>query len=79
MTNDADGYVDAPDAGLIEYLVELGGKVERGQPIARLHPDWRIETPARDIPARASGLLIGRHHGSLVQPGDFLGLIARDL
>jgi N-alpha-acetyl-L-2,4-diaminobutyrate deacetylase len=79
MTNDADGYIEAPDAGLIEYLVDLGTEVERGQSVARLHPDSRIDTPAIDIRARATGLLIGRHHGSLVQPGDFLGIVARDL
>jgi N-alpha-acetyl-L-2,4-diaminobutyrate deacetylase len=79
MTNDADGYIDAPEAGLVEYLVELGAEVEGGQAIARIHPDTRIDTPAFDVRSRATGLLIGRHHGSLVQPGDFLGLVARDL
>jgi N-alpha-acetyl-L-2,4-diaminobutyrate deacetylase len=79
MTNDANGYVEAPQAGLIEYLVELGAAVQEGQPVARLHGDARIDEPAIDIRAAASGLLLGRHHGSLVQAGDFLGLVARDL
>jgi N-alpha-acetyl-L-2,4-diaminobutyrate deacetylase len=79
MTNGAASYVDAPEAGLIEYLVELGTSVEAGQPVARLHGDTHIERPALDIRAGTAGLFIGRHHGSLVQPGDFLALIAQDL
>lgn len=79
MTNDANGYVDCPEAGVIEYLVELGAEVERGAPLARIHSDNSIDRPARTVNATANGVLVGRHHGGLVEAGDFIGLIARDL
>lgn len=79
MTNDADGYVDSPCAGLIEYLVDMGEPVRRGQPLAHIHPTDRIDTDAAVVAATADGLLVGKFHGGLVQAGDFIGLIARDL
>jgi N-alpha-acetyl-L-2,4-diaminobutyrate deacetylase len=79
MTNDAGGYIDCPCAGLIEYLVEMGESVHIGQPLVRIHSTDRLDTEAVVVAAPADGLLVGRFHGGLVQTGDFIGLIARDL
>jgi N-alpha-acetyl-L-2,4-diaminobutyrate deacetylase len=79
MTNDASGYVDCPCAGLIEYLVDMGESVRKDQPLARIYATDRIDTEAAVVVATADGLLVGRFHGGLVQAGDFIGLIARDL
>lgn len=79
MTNDADGYITADRAGMIEYLVELGTELRRGDPVARLHDVDRMDAEPHLYAAPADGLLIGRLHGAMTQPGDFLALIARDL
>jgi N2-acetyl-L-2,4-diaminobutanoate deacetylase len=79
MTNDADGYVVCEQAGLIEYLVELGAPVRRGDVLARIHDLDRFGAEPFAVPASADGLLIGRLHGGRADLGDFLALIARDL
>jgi N-alpha-acetyl-L-2,4-diaminobutyrate deacetylase len=78
MACDDRSYLIADGDGLVEYAVELGAPVKAGDMVCRLH---RVERPL-DAPAEyragRDGALLGRCHGGLVQPGDFLALIAFD-
>jgi len=78
MTMPDDAYVVADDAGLLEMLVDIDGRVASGQPIAHI---YRTDRPG-DAPAvyraGADGVLIGRAHLCRVEPGDFLAMVARE-
>jgi N-alpha-acetyl-L-2,4-diaminobutyrate deacetylase len=78
MTMPADAYVAADEAGLLEMLVDLDDPVAAGQAIARVYRLDRPDLPPAVHRAGADGVLIGRCHGALVAPGDFLAMIARD-
>ena len=63
-------------SGLIEYCVDLGGTVEAGQVIARVHDIGRPGGSAIGYRAEISGLLVGRHFPGLIGVGDFLAALA---
>lgn len=69
-------FTFAQDAGLIEYLVELGDDIEAEQPIARIWPADRTGVAPVTIPASRSGIFTARHVPGLIQLGDFISLIA---
>lgn len=79
MTNDAAGYLASERGGMAEYLVELGSEVRRGAALLRLYDLDRLDAAPEEMAAPADGVLLGRLHGGVVRPGDFLALIARDL
>lgn len=79
MTNDAAGYIACEQAGLIEYLHDLGDAVRRGETIARIFDLDRLDGEPCEVVAPIDGTLLGRLHGGLAAVGDFLALIARDL
>ncbi|QFT57712.1 Succinylglutamate desuccinylase / Aspartoacylase family protein [Sulfitobacter sp. THAF37] len=66
----------AMNAGLIEYLVDLGNTVAEGQPIARIWPADRTGVAPIPCLARRDGILAARHVPGLVKMGDFVGLVA---
>lgn len=66
----------AMNAGLIEYLVDLGDTVAEGQPIARIWPADRTGVAPVSCLARRDGILAARHVPGLVKLGDFVGLVA---
>lgn len=70
-------YVSAPMEGLYEPLVELGDRVEQGQPIARIHVP--MSPGHRPILARStvSGILYSRRAATVVHRGDNIGIVAR--
>lgn len=67
---DADCFTFAEDGGLIEFLVDLGDAVSRGQPVARIFPLTRTGLAPVTVAAGRDGLLIARHFPGLVKPGD---------
>lgn len=67
---DADCFTFAEDGGLIEFLVDLGDAVTRGQPVARIFPLPRTGLAPVTVAAGRDGLLIARHFPGLVKPGD---------
>jgi N-alpha-acetyl-L-2,4-diaminobutyrate deacetylase len=69
----------ADDGGLYEALVDLDAEVSEGDPLGRIHFPERPEREPVVYRAGTSGILIGRSHKVLVQPGDFLALIAQPL
>lgn len=69
-------FTFAQNAGLIDYMAELGESVTQGQPIARIWPADRTGVAPVEITASRSGIFTARHVPGLVQMGDFLSLIA---
>ena len=65
-------YVYASDAGLFEPLVDLGDRIEAGQPVARIH---FYDTPWREpetVDAAAGGVVICKRVPCLTERGDCL-------
>jgi N-alpha-acetyl-L-2,4-diaminobutyrate deacetylase len=75
---DASWFVIADDRGILEMLVDLGGAVSAGAPLAQIHDIERPQRPPAVYRAAQSGMLIGRHAPGLIKPGDCLAVIATD-
>lgn len=73
---DASCFLFSEQAGLIEYLAELGDTVTLGQPIARIWPSDRTGVAPVECCALRDGVLTARHVPGLVKIGDFVSLIA---
>lgn len=73
---DADCFTFAEDAGLIEYLVDLGDTVAKGDVIAQIHASGRTGIAPMPLLAGRSGLFTARHFPGLVKPGDCVAVIA---
>ena len=73
---DGDCFCFAEEAGLIEPLVDLGGPVAKGQPVARIHPIGRSGAAPFEVLARMDGILCARHFPGLVKPGDCVAVAA---
>ena len=69
-------FVFGKDAGLVEYLVDLGSVVEAGQVIARVWPTDRTGSRPTDYPAPFTGILAARHFPGLIGIGDCLAVVA---
>ncbi|MCP3938767.1 MAG: N-alpha-acetyl diaminobutyric acid deacetylase DoeB [Actinomycetia bacterium] len=73
---EVDGYVLSTSDGLLEWLVDLGGPVEVGQVIARVHGTKRLGENPVDYRATVDGILAMRHHPGLVKMGDAIAMQA---
>ena len=76
---DAEDYIFAPESGLFESLVELGGDVKAGQPMAALH---FLERPDRSpvvIEAPSDGVVIAHRGPTVTQQGDIAVCLAHDV
>jgi uncharacterized protein len=74
----AEHYVYASDAGLFEPLVDLGDRVEAGQPVARIH---FYDTPWREpetVGADAGGLVVCKRVPCLTERGDCIFHLAEE-
>jgi len=72
-------FIAATEQGLLEPCVDLGDRVSKGDVIARL---WSINHPSRQphvYAAGASGILAARHFPSLVEVGDCIAVVAREV
>ncbi|MDH3688984.1 MAG: succinylglutamate desuccinylase/aspartoacylase family protein [Gammaproteobacteria bacterium] len=76
---DTQCYVMSPDDGLYEPFVELGDRIEVGQPIGQVHyPQHVNKEPWTNIAPRSGFLLCKRPPGS-VQRGDNVAIIAQHI
>ena len=73
---DDDCLVFSEQYGLIEFCVELGQSINKGDIIACVWPTERTGIAPAEYRAKRSGVLSGRHFPGLVQTGDFLAVIA---
>lgn len=72
---DGSCYVTCVQGGLMEFCVDLGDTVRRGDRIARVWDVERTGCAAVDYHAGRDGLLAGRHFPGLVQTGDTIAVI----
>lgn len=71
-----DCYITSGSAGLIEYLVDLGGEVVKGDLIARVHDYERTGREPIEYRALRDGVLAGRHYPGTIQMGDVVAVVA---
>jgi N-alpha-acetyl-L-2,4-diaminobutyrate deacetylase len=71
-----DCYHFATSEGLVEPLVDLGGTVAAGDPLARVWPADRTGLDPIEYRAQRAGILVARHFPGLIQTGDCLAVIA---
>jgi len=72
---DGDCYVGALSSGLVEFVLDLGAKVRRGDIVARVHDVERTGGAVAEYRAGRDGILAGRHFPGLVQTGDTLAVV----
>jgi N-alpha-acetyl-L-2,4-diaminobutyrate deacetylase len=72
---DGDCYVASLSSGLVEFVLDLGKPVRRGDLVARVHDTERTGGAVADYRAARDGILAGRHFSGLVQTGDTLAVI----
>jgi len=72
---DGDCYLASLHSGLVEFTVDLGATVRRGDLIARVHDVERTGGAVAEYRAARDGILSGRHFPGLVQTGDTLAVI----
>lgn len=69
-------FVTSNHGGLLEMRVDLGGPVEAGQVIGRIHPVERTGEAPVDYRVELGGLLAARHFPGLIKSGDCLAVVA---
>ena len=72
-------FLICDDRGLFEILVDLEARVAEGEPIGQIHFPERPEREPAVYRAGSAGTVIGRSHKTLMEPGDFMALIAQDI
>ena len=72
---DGDCYVGSLSSGLVEFAMDLGKQVRRGDLVARVHDVERTGGAVAEYRAAREGILAGRHFPGLVQTGDTLAVI----
>lgn len=73
-----DGGCDhfAPEAALLEPLVDLGARVAASDPLAQIWAADRTGAAPVIVTARRAGLFVARHAPGLIQLGDCLAVLA---
>ena len=73
---DDDCFVICEHDGLIEFNLELGAPVSKGDVLAWIWPLDRTGVSAVEYRAKCDGIVAGRHFPGLVKSGDFLAMVA---
>ena len=74
-----DDYLLAPESGLFEPLVDLGDRVEPGQPVGRIHS---LERPDREpvmLAARTGGVVCVVRAIAITEQGDNVLVVGREV
>ena len=74
-----DDYLLAPESGIFEVAVDLGGKVKRGDTVGWIHHLERPDRAAEAIHARSDGYLITMRAPCLTSQGDCVAVIAQEV
>jgi N-alpha-acetyl-L-2,4-diaminobutyrate deacetylase len=72
----ADCFALAEEEGLVEFRLDLGAPVAKGEVVARIHPIGRTGQAPADYRAALDGVLAARHVPGLVKAGDCLCVVA---
>ncbi len=73
---DDDCFHIAEAEGMLEPLADLGERVEKGTPIARIWPLDRTGLMPLTVNSKREGVIAARHFPGLLQSGDCLAVIA---
>lgn len=71
-----DCFSFAQHEGMIESMIDLGGDVQEGQVIARIHDVAHTGAAPHEIHSKMSGILVARHFPGLVKSGDCAAVLA---
>ncbi len=74
LISHATKWTRSSRSGILHLDVELGDRVNRGEPIAALHDPFGKRLSR--IKARSSGVVIGRTHSALINQGEAIAHIA---
>jgi predicted deacylase len=77
MATELDNYLLAPESGLFETVVDLGQRVEVGEPVGRIHFLERPDRGPEVILARTSGIVCVVRAIATTEQGDNVVVIAR--
>src|SRR4051812_41292800 len=75
-TDEAD-YLLAPESGHFETFVDLGDRVERGQPVGRIHFLERLDREPETVHARTPGIVCALRAVALTEQGDNVAVVGR--
>jgi predicted deacylase len=78
MATELDNYLLAPESGLFETLVDLGERVETGQPVGRMHFLERVDRAPETIHARTDGIVCVVRAVATTEQGDNVVVVARE-
>ena len=78
MATEQDNYVPAPESGLFETLVDLGDRVEQGQPVGRMHFLERVDREPETIQAKTDGIVCVVRGVAATEQGDNVVVVARE-
>lgn len=79
MATELDNYLLAPESGFFETLVDLGQRVETGQPVGRIHFLERPERAPEVIEARNDGIVCVVRAIATTEQGDNVVVVAREV
>lgn len=79
MATDLDNYLLAPETGLFETLVDLGQRVESGQPVGRIHFLERPDREPLSIEAKNDGIVCVIRAIATTDQGDNVVVVAREV
>ena len=74
-----ENYLLAPESGIFEIAIDLGGKVKRGQTVGFIHHLERPDRAPESIVAQSSGYLVTMRAPCLTQQGDCVAVIAQQV
>ena len=78
MATELDNYLLAPESGLFETLVDLGQRVEAGEPVGRMHFLERVDREPETIHAKTDGIVCVVRAVATTEQGDNVIVVARE-
>jgi len=79
MATELDNYLLAPESGFFETLVDLGQRVETGQPVGRIHFLERPDRQPEIIHAKNDGIVCVVRAIATTEQGDNVVVVAREV
>ena len=78
MATEPDNYLPAPESGLFETLVDLGQRVEAGEPVGRMHFLERVDREPETVHAKTDGIVCVVRAVATTEQGDNIIVVARE-
>jgi predicted deacylase len=78
MATERDNYLLAPESGLFETLVDLGQRVQAGEPVGRMHFLERLDREPETVHAKTDGIVCVVRAVATTEQCDNLVVVARE-